>query len=161
VDYSLPERFELEFTGPDGKPQRPVMIHRAPFGSLERFTGVLIEHFAGAFPLWLAPVQVRVAPVSEEKHGGYARKVVAALEAAELRVDADLSADKIGAKIRQASLEKIPYVLVVGDKEAQAGTVAPRQRDGKQLEVMPLDGFVDRLRKEAAVPTVAKQEERP
>ncbi|HJZ86783.1 MAG TPA: threonine--tRNA ligase [Polyangia bacterium] len=161
LDYALPERFGLEFTGSDGAKHRPVMIHRALYGSVERFFAVLVEHYAGAFPVWLSPVQVRVAPVSEEKHGAYARKVVAALRAADLRADADLSADKIGAKIRQAALEKIPYVLVVGDKEVVAGTVAPRERGGQQLEAMSLESFVERLRKEAAVPTVASKEERP
>src|SRR5262249_54843248 len=112
LDYYLPERFELEYTGKDGQKHRPIMIHRAFYGSIERFFALLVEHYAGDFPTWLAPVQVRVAPVSEEKHGAYARKVLFALEAAELRADADLSTDTIGAKIREASLAKIPYVLV-------------------------------------------------
>jgi threonyl-tRNA synthetase len=156
LDYMLPERFGLEYTGSDGAKHQPIMIHRAFYGSIERFFAVLTEHYAGAFPLWLAPVQVRVAPVSEEKHGGYARELLTKLAAADIRADADLSADKVGAKIRSATLSKVPYILVVGDKEAGAGTVAPRQTEGgKQLEVMPVDTFIDWLKKEAAVPTVA------
>jgi threonyl-tRNA synthetase len=156
LDYNLPERFALEYTGADGAKHRPIMIHRALYGSMERFFAVLVEHYGGAFPIWMAPVQARVAPISEEKHGAYAREVLAALQAAGLRADADLSADKVGAKIRAATLEKIPYILVVGDKEAAARTVAPRQtRDGKQLDVMPLAAFVEQLSKEATEPKVA------
>jgi threonyl-tRNA synthetase len=155
LDYNLPERFGLEYTGQDGAKHRPTMIHRALYGSIERFFAVLLEHYAGAFPLWLAPIQVRVAPVSEEKHGQYASQVIERLRKAGLRVDGDLSADKIGAKIRQATLAKIPYILVVGDKEAAAGTVAPRQtQGGKQLEPLPVEAFLERLEKEAALPEV-------
>jgi threonyl-tRNA synthetase len=155
LDYVLPERFELEYVGQDGGRHRPIMIHRALYGSVERFFAVLLEHYGGAFPLWLAPVQVRVAPISEEKHGAYAREVMAELQSRGLRVDADLTPEKVGAKIRTATLEKIPYILVVGDKEAAARTVAPRTREGKQLEVMPLGDFAERLRTEAAEPKVA------
>jgi threonyl-tRNA synthetase len=155
LDYVLPERFELEYVGQDGGRHRPIMIHRALYGSVERFFAVLLEHYGGAFPLWLAPVQVRVAPISEEKHGAYAREVMEKLSAAGLRADADLTPEKVGAKIRTATLSKIPYILVVGDKEAAARTVAPRTREGKQLEVMPIDDFVARLRTEAAEPKVA------
>jgi threonyl-tRNA synthetase len=135
LDYNLPNRFELEFIGHDNKPHRPVMIHRAPFGSMERFMGILIEHFAGAFPLWLAPEQVRVLTVSE-KFNDYAAKVDAELRAKGYRVTADLRPEKIGYKIREAQLEKIPYMLVVGDKEQQAGTVAVRQRTKGDLGAM-------------------------
>jgi len=148
-------RVELEFVGQDGGRHRPIMIHRALYGSVERFFAVLLEHYGGAFRVWLAPVQVRVAPISEEKHGAYAREVMARLSAAGLRADADLTPEKVGAKIRTATLAKIPYILVVGDKEAAARTVAPRTREGKQLEVMPIDDFVARLRTEAAEPKVA------
>jgi threonyl-tRNA synthetase len=127
LDYNLPERFGLEYTGADNKPHRPVMIHRAPLGSMERFMGILIEHFAGAFPLWLAPEQARVMTVSE-KFNAYAAKVTAELQGKGFRATADLRPEKIGYKIREAQLEKIPYMLVVGDKEQQAGTVAVRER---------------------------------
>ena len=127
VDYQLPQRFDLSYVGADNRPHRPVMIHRAPFGSMERFIGVLIEHFNGAFPLWLAPVQVVVLPISE-KFNDYARDVLARLKSAGLRAEADLRSDKIGAKIREATLAKVPYMLVVGEKEAADGKVAVRHR---------------------------------
>lgn len=116
VDYVLPVRFGLSYTGADGTAHVPVMIHRAPFGSLERFTGVLIEHFAGNFPVWLAPEQARILPISE-KVAAYAESIVAEMKARGVRVTADLSADKLGAKIRLAQLEKVPYMIVVGPKE--------------------------------------------
>jgi len=125
VDYQLPERFELEYIGADNKPHRPVMIHRAPFGSMERFIGVLIEHFNGAFPLWLSPVQVAVLSISE-KATDYANRVTAKLNQSGLRVELDDSNDKIGAKVRNALLGKIPFLLTVGEKEAEAGTVSVR-----------------------------------
>ena len=127
VDYNLPERFELEYIGPDNRPHRPVMIHRAPFGSLERFIGILIEHFAGAFPLWLSPVQIAILPVSE-KFNGYAGEVSSAARAAGMRVELDGSSDKIGAKVRRWTLQKVPYIFVVGRRETEAGTVAVRRR---------------------------------
>ncbi len=127
VDYNLPERFELEYIGADNRPHRPVMIHRAPFGSLERFIGILIEHFAGAFPLWLAPLQVAVLPVSD-KFNEYARQVKAAFSEAGLRASVDESADKIGSKIRQATLRKVPYMCILGAKELAEGTVSIRHR---------------------------------
>ena len=127
LDMQLPERFELEYTGEDGQKHRPVMIHRVVFGSIERFIGILIEHFAGAFPTWLAPVQVKVIPISE-KHHDYAAQVHKALEAAGVRVETDYRSEKMGYKIREAQLKKIPYMLVVGDKEAEEGTVSVRAR---------------------------------
>ena len=127
LDLQLPQRFQLEYVAHDGSRQRPVMIHRALFGSIERFIAVLIEHYAGAFPLWLAPVQARVLTVSE-KAEAYAREVVARLQAEGARVEADLAADKLGAKIRRATLEKIPYQVVVGEKDMGAGVVSPRTR---------------------------------
>ncbi|HKR65742.1 MAG TPA: threonine--tRNA ligase [Thermoanaerobaculia bacterium] len=131
LDYTLPERFQLEYIGDDGKEHRPVMIHRAILGSLERFIGIIIEHFAGAFPMWLAPVQVSVLPLSE-KFVDYAGDVEAKLKAAGLRVEVDRSNEKLGAKIRKAQLEKVPYMLVVGEKEASSGTVSLRKRNGEQ-----------------------------
>src|SRR3954447_23678001 len=125
LDYNLPERFKLEYTGPDNKPHRPVMIHRAPFGSMERFMGILIEHFNGAFPLWLSPVQVAVLTISE-KYNTYAQEAVDALRGAGLRVEAGLGAEKIGAKIRDASLQKVPYSLIIGEKESAVRAVAVR-----------------------------------
>jgi threonyl-tRNA synthetase len=127
LDYVLPERFGLTYNGPDNQPHRPVMIHRAPFGSMERFMGILIEHFAGAFPLWLAPEQVRVLPISD-KFNDYAHEVLKALQAAGLRASIDQHPEKIGAKIRNAQLEKIPVMLVVGAKEAETQTVSYRDR---------------------------------
>ncbi len=127
VDYNLPERFDLEYIGADNTAHRPVMIHRAPLGSPERFIGILIEHFAGAFPLWLSPVQVAVLPVSE-KVNDYAAQVVERLDGAGLRVEFDNSSEKVGAKIRRATLQKVPYMLIVGPREAEAGTVSVRHR---------------------------------
>jgi threonyl-tRNA synthetase len=153
LDFQLPQRFELEYVAPDGTRQRPVMIHRALFGSIERFVAVLIEHYGGAFPAWLAPVQVRVLAVSE-KAESYAGEVTAALAAAGLRADSDISADKLGAKVRRAQLEKIPTMLVVGEKDMAARVVSPRTRDGQQLPATPLHEMVARLVTEAAVPAL-------
>ena len=153
LDFQLPERFELEYVAPDGSRQRPVMIHRALFGSMERFMAVLIEHFAGAFPLWLAPVQARVLTVSE-KADVWGREVQARLLAADLRADADLSADKLGAKIRRAQMEKIPYMLVVGERDMAARVVSPRTRDGQQMPAMPLDELAKKLAAEAIPPVL-------
>lgn len=147
VDYVLPERFGLEYIGADNHAHRPVMIHRAPFGSLERFMGILIEHFAGAFPLWLAPEQVRVLPISE-KAAGYAERVRVALLEAELRAAIDLRPEKIGAKIRDAQLEKVPVMLVVGVKEAESESVSYRDRAAGDLGAMPLAEAIRRLRDE-------------
>jgi threonyl-tRNA synthetase len=149
VDYQLPNRFDLHYTGADNQPHRPVMIHRAPFGSMERFIGVLTEHFAGAFPLWLSPVQVAVLTISD-KFNEYAEKVAAELKAAGLRVQLSASADKIGAKIRNATLQKIPYMLVVGEKEMAEGKVAVRTRGGQDLGAMPLGEFVAKAKGEVS-----------
>ncbi len=140
VDFLLPERFDLEFTGEDGEKHRPVMIHRAPFGSMERFVGILIEHFNGAFPLWLAPVQVAVIPIAD-RHVEYARQVAAELRAARLRVEVDDSQDRMNKKIRNAQLQKIPYMLVIGDKEVEAGAVAVRTRDNEDRGQIPVAEF--------------------
>ena len=152
VDYNLPERFGLEYVGADGAQHRPVMLHRAILGSLERFMSLYIEHTAGAFPVWLAPEQAAIVTVSE-KQNAYADEVVALLRGQGFRVYADTSADKLGAKIRNARLLRVPYICVVGDKEAESRAVAPRSRDlNKDLGPMPLDEFVQRLTTEATPP---------
>ena len=147
LDYNLPERFELEYIGPDNKAHRPVMIHRAPFGSMERFVGVLIEHFAGAFPLWLAPEQVRIMPVGE-KFDAYAREVEQQFRGAGFRVTADLRSLRVNAKIRDAQLELIPYMVVVGAKEEEQKQVALRDRLEGDLGVLSIDEAIGRLRQE-------------
>jgi threonyl-tRNA synthetase len=151
LDYNLPspERFNLHYVGPDNQPHRPVMIHRAPFGSMERFVGMLIEHFAGAFPLWLAPEQVRVMVVSQ-KFEDYARQVQQRLAAAGLRVSGDYRAEKINAKVRDAQLELVPYMFVCGGREAEQGAVAVRHRRGGDLGAMPLAAAIEKLKAEIA-----------
>ncbi|HEX8178229.1 MAG TPA: threonine--tRNA ligase [Pyrinomonadaceae bacterium] len=139
-DFNLPERFALEYIGEDNKPHRPVMVHRALFGSIERFFGVLIEHYAGAFPLWLAPVQVAVLPITD-RINEYAEKVAAELRAAGLRADVNVRSEKIGAKIRAAQLQKVPFMLVLGDREAEEGTVAVRERTHGDLGTMTVADF--------------------
>jgi threonyl-tRNA synthetase len=144
VDFLLPERFQLEYTGADGQKHQPVMIHRAPFGSMERFVGILIEHFNGAFPLWLAPVQVVMVPITD-RHIEYANEVAARLQAAGLRVEVDSSGVRMNAKIRNAQLQKVPYMLVVGDREAEAGAVAVRTRDNEDRGSIPVDEFLTQI----------------
>jgi threonyl-tRNA synthetase len=139
-DFNLPERFQLEYIGEDNKPHRPVMVHRALFGSIERFFGVLIEHYAGAFPMWLAPVQVAVLPITDRVNE-YAEKVAAELRRAGLRVEVNVRSDKIGAKIRDAQLQKIPFMLVLGDREMEEGKVAVRERTKGDIGAMSLDDF--------------------
>jgi threonyl-tRNA synthetase len=140
LDYNLPERFDLDYVGADNTRRRPVMIHRAPFGSMERFCGILIEHFAGAFPLWLAPEQARILTVSE-KYTDYGKQVEEQLKAAGFRVSGDYRPEKIGAKIRDGSLEKVPYLLVVGEKEQTAGTVAVRDESVKEMKQRDIGSF--------------------
>ncbi|HPB15498.1 MAG TPA: threonine--tRNA ligase [Smithellaceae bacterium] len=140
-DFTLPERFDLSYIGPDGEKHRPVMLHRVILGAIERFMGVLIEHYAGAFPVWLAPVQCVVLTVTD-KQIPYARKVVDQLTGAGVRCEAYFDNDKLGYKIRQAQMQKIPYMLVIGDKEVAAGTVAPRARDGRNLGALPVEEFI-------------------
>jgi len=149
LDFSMPERFEIEYVGPDGKFHRPVMIHRAVFGSVERFFGILVEHFAGAFPLWLSPVQVRLCSISE-KQEKYAQEIYGKLKEAGLRAELDIAPEKIGYKIREAETAKIPYIAVVGDKEMQDKTVAVRARGRKDLGVMPVDQLIGKLKQEIA-----------
>ena len=144
VDFLLPERFDLEYTGEDGQKHRPVMIHRAPFGSMERFVGILIEHFNGAFPPWLAPVQAMVIPIAD-RHVEYARGVAEQLAAAGIRAEVDDSSERMNKKIREAQLQKIPYMLVVGDKESEAGAVAVRTRDNEDRGAQPVADFVAEL----------------
>jgi threonyl-tRNA synthetase len=139
-DFNLPERFELEYVGEDGKPHRPVMVHRALFGSIERFFGVLIEHYAGAFPLWLAPVQVAVLPITDRVNE-YAERVAAELRASLLRADVNLRGEKIGAKIRNAQLQKVPFMLVLGDREVAESKVAVRERAKGDLGTMSVAEF--------------------
>ena len=140
LDFQMPERFELEYVGEDGQKHRPVMIHRALLGSIERFIGVITEHFAGAFPTWLAPVQVKVMTITDRSRD-WAVEVAKRLDAAGIRVETDLRNEKIGYKIREAQSQKIPYMLVIGDKEAEAGAVAVRTRTGGDKGAMPLDEF--------------------
>ncbi len=144
LDFQLPERFELEYTGADGEKHRPVMIHRVVFGSIERFIGILIEHFAGAFPLWLAPEQVKIIPVSD-KQLDYAKELLSKLEAEHIRASIDDRSEKMGYKIRQAQLEKIPYMLVVGDKEMEDGTVSVRSRKDGDAGKIAVDKLVAKL----------------
>jgi threonyl-tRNA synthetase len=153
VDFQLPQRFEMEYVGQDNARHRPIMIHRALFGSVERFFAILLEHYAGAFPTWLAPVQVRVLPVRDD-HAAYANEVRARLAAADVRVEADDANEPLGARIRRAKLEKIPYILVVGDMDVDAGTVGVNGRGSDAPERgVSVDSFVERMRVEGAPPT--------
>jgi threonyl-tRNA synthetase len=146
-DFNLPERFDMTYVGPDNKPHRPYMVHRAVLGSIERFTGVLLEHTAGLLPLWVTPTQVVVLPIAD-RHNEYAKQVAENLREKGFRVEVDLSEESLGAKIRKAELLKIPYMLVVGDKEVETGTVAVRsKKEGKNLGAMKLEGFVEFLNK--------------
>jgi threonyl-tRNA synthetase len=146
-DFNMAERFGLTYIGEDGREHQPYMVHRALLGSLERFFGILVEHYAGAFPLWLAPEQVRVLPITEHQLD-YARGVAAQLRDADVRVTVDENSEKIGAKIRRAQMDRIPYMLVVGGREAEAGAVAVRRREGGDQGVMPRDAFLEQVRKE-------------
>jgi threonyl-tRNA synthetase len=146
-DFTLPERFDLTYVGPDGNRHRPVMLHRVILGAIERFMGVLIEHYAGAFPTWLAPVQAVVVTVTDSQLD-FARRVYGQLRDAGVRAEIDERNEKLGFKIREAQLQKVPYMLVVGDKEVEAGGVRPRRRDGTQLDLMPVEEFVQLVEKE-------------
>jgi threonyl-tRNA synthetase len=153
IDFIQPSRLGVEYIGEDGQPHTPVLIHRAVTGSTERFLGVLIEHFGGAFPTWLAPVQAAIIPISDEKHGAYGRALRERLTAAGLRVELDESKDRMQAKIRRAQLQKVPYMLVVGEKEQAADGVAVRMRSGEDLGAIPVDAFVERIKAEIAART--------
>jgi threonyl-tRNA synthetase len=144
LDFVQPENFQLEYTGEDGQPHRPVMIHRAVTGSTERFMALIIEHFAGAFPVWLAPVQAIIIPIAD-RHQEYAKKVLDELKAAGVRAEVDSRSERMNAKVRDAQLMKIPYMLVVGDKEASDNAVAVRLRTNENLGATPLDTFIARI----------------
>ena len=145
----LPERFDLTYTDEAGESQRPIAIHRAIYGSLERFIGILVEHFAGAFPLWLAPVQAVVIPIAD-RHADAAQEFADVLRARGLRVEVDASSNRMQYKIRAAQEQKVPYMVVLGDREIEARTASPRTRAGEQQPAEPWDTFADRLRAQAA-----------
>ena len=147
VDYNLPDRFELEYIGSDNEKHRPVMIHRAPFGSMERFVAVLIEHCAGKFPLWLAPVQAIILPISEKYHT-YAEKVLSLLQSSEVRAEIDTRSEKTGKKIRDAELKRIPFMLIVGEREEADGTISVRRQGEGDLGTFSVDGFSELIREE-------------
>ena len=153
LDFQLPQRFEAEYTGEDGQKHRPIMIHRVVFGSIERFIGILIEHYAGKFPVWLSPVQVKLLPVSD-KSMDYAQEVEKRLKSLGIRVETDTRNEKIGYKIREAQLEKLPYMLIIGDKEKEEGTVSVRMREKGDIGSMPLSEFAARVKKENDEKTV-------
>ena len=150
VDYNLPERFELEYTGSDNQKHRPVMIHRAPFGSLERFVAVLIEHCAGNFPLWLSPDQYIILPISE-KYADYAKNISNSLNNYDIRGLIDNRDEKIGKKIRDAEVKKIPFMLIVGEKEAEDGLVSVRKHGEGDLGAMSMEAFADLIKKEITI----------
>ena len=149
LDMLMPEKFDLNYIGEDGQKHRPVMIHRVAYGSLERIIGILIEHFAGAFPAWLAPIQVKILPITD-RHMDYAKKVAKEMWSQDIRVTVDERNEKIGYKIREAQMQKIPYVLVVGDKEMENGTVAVRKRGEGDLGPQATDVFTKQLLAEIA-----------
>jgi threonyl-tRNA synthetase len=148
-DFNLPARFDLEYVGEDGERHQPVMVHRALFGSVERFFGVLIEHYAGAFPLWLAPVQIGLVPISE-RHHEYAEKIQQQLQKHGFRVELDARNEKMNAKIRDFTMQKVPYLLVMGDKEAEAGAVSVRVRGKSDSAVVPFEEFLKKIQELAA-----------
>jgi threonyl-tRNA synthetase len=152
VDLQTPQRFGIEYVGADNQRHEPIMIHRALFGSVERFFGILVEHYAGAFPAWLAPVQARVLPVRDD-HDAYAAGIAERLKAEGIRADVVAADEPLGARIRRAKLEKLPYVLVVGDDDVAAGTVGVNPRGGEVDRGVPADEFVARLRAEVAART--------
>ena len=148
LDFQLPQRFNLTYIDEDGNKKTPVMIHRALFGSFERFIGIITEHFAGAFPTWLTPVQVKILPISAEKHMEYAKKLQAELDEKGFRVEVDERNEKIGYKIREAQMQKIPYMLVIGDKEIESGSVGVRSRKDGDLGAMKKEDFIAKLDEE-------------
>ena len=154
VDFIQPGRLDCVYTGEDGREHTPVMLHCAVTGATERFLGVLIEHFGGAFPLWLAPVQATIIPIAD-RHHPYAEEVAARLRESGFRVDVDGRGERMNAKIRQAQLQKVPYMLVAGDREAEAGTVAVRVRTGEDLGAVPLSDFIARIEGERETKALA------
>jgi threonyl-tRNA synthetase len=149
LDFQLPERFELEYTGADGAKHRPVMIHRVVFGAIERFMAILTEHFAGAFPLWLAPVQAKILPIAD-RHNGFCEEIRSALTKSGIRAEIDARGEKVGFKIREAQLMKIPYMLVIGDNETEKNEVSVRSRKNGDLGVMTPENLINTLREEIA-----------
>jgi threonyl-tRNA synthetase len=149
MDFNMPERFDLKYTGEDGKEHRPAMIHRVVLGSMERFIGALIEHYAGAFPVWLAPVQAQVMPIAD-RHNDNARKIYDELFDSGIRVEIDDRREKIGLKIREAEIQKVPYMLIVGDKEAESNTVSVRARGKGDTGSMKLGEFTSLIKEEIA-----------
>ena len=147
LDYQLPGRFDLTYVTSEGTEDCPVMIHRVVFGSIERFIGIITEHYAGAFPTWLAPVQVKILPITD-RAAEYSKELSLLLEAEGFRTEVDYRNEKIGYKIRSAQMEKIPYMLVIGDKEVETRTVAVRTREGKDLGAMPVDAFLEKIETE-------------
>jgi threonyl-tRNA synthetase len=148
LDFQLPQRFNLSYIDEDGEKKTPILIHRALFGSFERFIGIITEHFAGAFPTWLSPVQVKILPISTEKHAGYANEVAEKLDAMGFRVEVDDRNEKIGYKIREAQMQKTPYMLVVGDKEMEDKAVGVRNRKDGDLGAMKIEEFIAKLKEE-------------
>ena len=141
LDFQLPQRFDLTYIGNDGEKHRPIVIHRVAFGSIERFIGILIEHFAGKFPTWLAPEQVRILPIAE-RHAEYAEKLAKQMKDKDIQIEVDSRNEKIGYKIREAQLQKVPYMIIVGDKEADTGTISVRSRDKGELGSQELESFI-------------------
>jgi threonyl-tRNA synthetase len=148
-DFTLPERFDLYYIGKDGEKHRPAMIHRVILGAIERFIGILIEHYAGAFPTWLSPVQAVLLTVTD-RHIPYAEKVLETLKDAEIRVKGDFRNEKLGLKVREAQLLKIPYMLIVGDKEVEQEGITPRLRSGENLPLMSIGAFIERVKEECS-----------
>ncbi|NLA71086.1 MAG: threonine--tRNA ligase, partial [Clostridiaceae bacterium] len=144
LDFQMPQRFDLEYTGSDGEKHRPIVVHRVAYGALERFMAILIEHFAGKFPFWLSPEQIRVLSISQQNLD-YAKSIEAKLKDQGLRAELDVRDEKIGYKIREAQLAKVPYMLIVGDKEAENATVSVRSRDKGNLGTLSLDEFIDKV----------------
>jgi threonyl-tRNA synthetase len=147
ADFAMPERFDLTYVGSDGQPHRPVMLHRTILGALERFMGVLIEHYSGAFPVWLAPTQAILLTVTEN-YVGYAERVYAQLIQRGIRAENDFRNEKLGFKVREAQLQKIPYMLVIGEKEEKGGTISPRKRTGETMAAMKVEDFVAQVESE-------------
>ncbi|MDP2973888.1 MAG: His/Gly/Thr/Pro-type tRNA ligase C-terminal domain-containing protein, partial [Candidatus Diapherotrites archaeon] len=147
LDFSMPEKFDLNYIDRDDKQKRPVMLHRVIYGSMERFFGILIEHYGGAFPSWLAPVQVSLIAIAD-RHKEYADKVIKQMREAGLRVELDDRAETVSAKVRDAQMQKIPFILVAGDKEEKEGTVAVRERSGKVIGPVKVEKFIEQLQQE-------------
>ena len=147
LDFQMPEKFDLTYVGADGEKHRPAMVHRTIFGSIERFIGILTEHFAGAFPLWISPVQVKILPLAE-KHHDYAKKIYDSFREKVIRVDVDYRNEKIGYKIREAQMQKIPYMIIIGDKEVESNQLSLRSRSEGDLGTIAVDDFIDRALKE-------------